>query len=241
MKRFEDIWNEYEGPEINKWTNYFNLYDEILQRYQDTPINFLEIGINHGGSLEVWKKYFHSESLFYGIDINPDCKRFERDNVEIFIGSQNDISFLNSIKEKGLQFDVIIDDGGHKMNQQITSLKELFPILKEGGVYICEDTHTSYWREFGGGYKRKNTFIEYSKTLIDGLYYTHMPSKMKPKILDKMNVKSIHFYDGMIAFYKSKSLNSQPIRKGYNTVSDYSISLKSRVSLSLFLKKIFKL
>ena len=68
---------------------------------------------------------------------------------------------------KGL--DIVIDDGGHKMRQQIVSYEELFGHIKHDGVYLCEDTHTSYWLQYGGGYKRQNTFIEYSKNFIDYL------------------------------------------------------------------------
>jgi hypothetical protein len=55
------------------------------------------------------------------------------------------------------------------MRQQILTFEYLFLKLKEGGIYLVEDTHTSYWYNYGGGLKKKSSFIEYSKKIIDSL------------------------------------------------------------------------
>lgn len=64
-------------------------------------------------------------------------------------------------------FDLILDDGGHTMNQQIVSIETLFKYLKKDGIYLVKDCHTSYWSSYGGGLKNTNSFIEYSKNLIN--------------------------------------------------------------------------
>jgi hypothetical protein len=107
----------------------------------------------------MWKDYFGDKAVIFGIDIDPRCKQFEEENIKIFIGSQSDRNFLRDIKKTIPKIDVLIDDGGHTMNQQIVSYEELFDHIKEDGVYLCEDLHTSYWRSFGGGHKRRGSFI----------------------------------------------------------------------------------
>jgi hypothetical protein len=63
----------------------------------------------------------------------------------------------------------LIDDGGHIMEQQIVTFEMLFDFVKFNGVYLCEDTHTSYWYSLGGGYRWKSNYIGYIKNLIDQL------------------------------------------------------------------------
>ena len=55
--------------------------------------------------------------------------------------------------------------GGHKADQQIETFKEMFWHVKDGGVYLCEDMHTSYW--YGQGGEKQGTFAELTKGLVD--------------------------------------------------------------------------
>src|SRR5690606_20965417 len=135
-------------------------YDFWFKKYQNKPIVLLEIGVYQGGSLNMWRDYFGDEAQIFAIDINPLCKQFETDKTKIFIGSQEDKEFLKYVKSQIPRFDILIDDGGHTMNQQIVSFEELYGHIKEDGIYMCEDLHTSYWKEYGGGYKNPNSFIE---------------------------------------------------------------------------------
>jgi hypothetical protein len=87
----------------------------------------------------------------------------------MFYGSQDDISILNTVKSDKGYFDVIVDDGGHSMHQQITSFTYLLPKVRPGGVYVIEDLLTSYYSTFGGGYLRNSTTIELIKRLVDDI------------------------------------------------------------------------
>lgn len=114
----------------------------------------LEIEVQNGGSTKMWKDYFSVNGAkvnIYGVDINPKCKEIEDENIKIFIGSQEDRAFWRDIKKQIPQIDILIDDGGHTMRQQIVTFEEMFPHIKHNGVYWCEDLHTSYWRNFVGG------------------------------------------------------------------------------------------
>lgn len=108
---------------------------------------------------------------YYGFDVNPKTKKFERDGVTITIGDQGKRSFWNEVKKTLPPLDIFIDDGGHTMTQQIVTFEEMFPHVKDGGVFLCEDTHTSYWLgQFGyGAYKKKGTWMEFVKDLLDSV------------------------------------------------------------------------
>jgi len=121
----------------------------------------------------MWKKYFGAGAQIFGLDIDPQCKLFEEDRIRIFIGDQGDRQFLRLLKQQLPKLDILIDDGGHTMEQQIVTFQELFPHISANGVYMCEDLHTSYWRSYGGGYLNPNSFVEYSKRLIDYLNAYH--------------------------------------------------------------------
>lgn len=189
---------------IFKWTHYFDIYERYFSKYRNTEVVILEIGVFHGGSLQMWKDYFGPKVKIYGIDINPQCKELEEENIEIFIGSQSDKKFLQEVKSKIPKVDILIDDGGHRMQQQIVSFEELFDVVKDDGIYLCEDTHTSYWLEYGGGYKRRGSFIEYSKNFVDYLHAFHSRQQgLQPNSFTKA-VKSVHFYDSIVVLEKGK-------------------------------------
>jgi cephalosporin hydroxylase len=167
----------------------------------------VEIGIFKGGSLQMWKKYFGSRAKIIGIDIDPRCKAFEEDQIEIMIGSQEDRNFLREVAKNLTKIDILIDDGGHTMNQQITTFEELFPLVAENGIYLCEDLHTSYWEDiYNGGYRKPNTFIEYSKNFIDYLNAWHFNELNKHKSAQnfKHSAHSLHYYDSMLVIEKRK-------------------------------------
>ena len=199
---------------IHKWDHYFEIYDRHFRKYRDKDVVLLEVGVSRGGSLQMWSDYFGEGSKFYGIDIDPRCKEFENENTKIFIGSQSDRKFLDYVKDNIPPVDILIDDGGHYMNQQIILFEQLFGYIKQNGVYLCEDTHSSYWLVFGGGYKRRGTFIEYSKNFIDMLNAFHSEqSKYKINNFTK-SVNSIHYYDSVLVIEKRKREKPKDVVSG---------------------------
>lgn len=191
------------GNIIHKWVDYFEIYHKFLNKFRNKPIKLLEIGVQNGGDIQMWKKYFGPQLEIVGIDIDPACKNLETNNVEIWIGDQADPAFLEELKADHSEFDIIIDDGGHTMQQQITTFEHLFPTLKDGGIFICEDTHTSYFPAHGGGINKKDTFIEYAKNLIDEMHaWYHAPLAEIPNNWLTSHLHSISFFDSIVAFEK---------------------------------------
>ena len=219
LKKLRELFLNHEGKLVHKWDHYFDIYEKYFSKYIGQQINILEIGISHGGSLQLWKKYFGDKVNIYAIDINPQCRELEEERVKVFIGSQSDKMFLNQVAQQLPDLDIIIDDGGHTMEQQIVSFENLYLKVKEGGVYLIEDTHTSYWHEFHGGFKKANSFIEYSKNLIDALYEGHVQDKRKIQINEiTRHIIGISFYDSIVVFQKQQRPQPFHIRKGTETI-----------------------
>jgi len=199
---------------IHKWNHYFDIYERHFNRFRNKEIVILEIGVSQGGSLQMWKDYFGDKAKIFGIDIDPRCKKLEEENIKIFIGSQSDRKFLRKIKETIPMVDILIDDGGHYMDQQIVSYEELFSHIKNNGVYLCEDLHTSYWPKWGGGHRKSDTFIEYSKNFIDYLHAFHSKqSSLKVNSFTR-SADSIHYYDSIIVIEKRNREKPLSLRSG---------------------------
>jgi hypothetical protein len=145
MRSLQDI---YRGPHqfaMHRWDHYITAYEQWFAPWRDQEIKLLEIGVQHGGGLEMWHKYFHRAELILGIDINPACQYPQEPNIKVEIGDQADLTFLTKIIEKYGPFNIIIDDGGHKWRQQIESFAMLYLQVTTPGLYVVEDLHTSVW------------------------------------------------------------------------------------------------
>jgi len=190
---------------INKWWHYFEIYNEYFEKFIGREVKILEIGIYKGGSLQMWKDYFGEKASIVGIDIDSQCKQYEEERIHICIGSQDDSKFLEEVYAEFGPFDVVVDDGSHIMEHQIKSFEILFPLLKENGVYVCEDTHTSYWSRFGGALHQRNTWIEYSKGIVDEMNYCHIDQDDELFLQFRGMIRGIHFYDSMVVVEKRKT------------------------------------
>lgn len=183
---------------------YTKVYYKCFQPIRYDELTILEIGIYGGASLKMWKSFFPNATI-YGIDIDPNCKQYEEDRIHVCLGSQNDKNFLRSVVNSiGKSIDIIIDDGSHKTKDHKVSLEVLFPYLSPGGFYFIEDLYTAYWSQFGGGYKSKNSTIEYTKKLIDQINRNSIRSKFIkpsfPKVFD--TVESVTFSQSLLLIKK---------------------------------------
>lgn len=220
MSELENYFKNNNSNCIDKWIHYFEIYEFWFKKYKNKPIVILEIGVFQGGSLNMWRSYFGENAQIFGIDINPECKQFESENTKIFIGSQEDRNFLNHVKTQIPKIDILIDDGGHTMQQQIVTFEELYSHIKDDGLYLCEDLHTSYWGNYGGGYKSNGSFIEYSKNFIDKINAWH--SKEQNLIVDSFtrSVHSIHYYDSILIIQKGLKKAPSNLMTGKKVLTD---------------------
>lgn len=211
---------------VHKWHHYFDVYTRHFERFRDRPVTMLEIGVFRGGSLRMWKQYFHPDSTIVGIDVDESCQAYEiaKENVFVRIGSQADPAFLAAVNGEFGPFDIILDDGSHKTHHQIVSFGALFrDALKDGGCYMVEDVHTNYWIKHVDS---PVTFIDLSKQMIDMMHepwfgrkeseFRHGHSdaieKLEVSYLSA-NIDSISFHDSIVVFdKKQQSLPKSELR-----------------------------
>jgi hypothetical protein len=181
-----ELYSQHRGKMSDRWTNYISVYNRILNNYRDKSISMLEIGVQNGGSLEIWSKFFPSATILIGCDINKDCHklRFDDYRINLKIGDANCDSIKEEILKLTPSFDIIIDDGSHYSGDIVKTFCKYFPYLNDEGIFIIEDLHCSYWNEFEGGILYPFSSIEFFKNLVDIINQEHWN---KSKLLFQLN------------------------------------------------------
>jgi hypothetical protein len=191
------------GNPLDKWIHYFEIYDRHLARYRGRPVRVLEIGVYRGGGLEMLRHYLGPEAYLVGIDIDEVALAAAR-GYEVELGDQADPEFLRRVSQKHGPFDVVIDDGGHTMLQQIASVETLFPLLNEGGTYLVEDCHTSYWPAYADQGPDGQTFIDWVKDRIDDLnayHHSQLQAFISPW---QTHLDALNIYDSVVVLNKRR-------------------------------------
>ena len=199
-----------------KWSTYFPIYDQLFGPYRDQEITFVEVGVQSGGSLFMWREFFGPKARIIGIDLNEQALKFKEHGFEIYIGDQASPKFWQSTLKKIGPIDLLLDDGGHRFEQQIITTEMVLPSIKDGGLIAIEDTHSSYMSEFGG--PAATSFIAYAKSIIDALHQrnavTDTTHKSEPRI------HSIQFFDSLVALEINSPLCARPSRTVKNDGTD---------------------
>jgi hypothetical protein len=205
MKNLRDIFFNELTLRSDKWDPYFDVYETYLTKFVDKSPTVVEVGIQGGGSLQMWKKFFGQGSTIIGIDVDEEVKKLPLEDVSVVIGDQGSYYFWQKFLAECPLIDVFIDDGGHTMAQQVITMLNVWPHISENGVYICEDTHTSYWEVYGGGLLNKNSYIEFTKNLVDIVHAEHINNAPPEELYNIFNdIKSISFYNSQVVFQKGK-------------------------------------
>lgn len=193
-----------------KWGSHYYAphYARHLAKFRNKRFQLLEIGVggygdpySGGDSLRMWKRYFPRANVF-GLDLY-DKSSLEEKRIKIFRGDQTDENFLQRVTGEIGKIDVIIDDGSHLNAHVIRTFCLLFPKLSDGGIYIVEDTQTSYWPSNGGDPNARNdvkTTMGFFKSLIDGINYKEFACMLpgyEPDYFDK-KIVSMHFYHNLV-------------------------------------------
>jgi cephalosporin hydroxylase len=204
----------------DKWGahRYAQHYQRHLEHLRNKPIKILEIGIGGysragkgGASLRMWKHFFPKAQIV-GLDLQ-DKSFVEEERIRAYRGDQTDPELLRRINAESGPFDVIIDDGSHRSAHVIASFEVLFGLLKDNGVYVVEDTQTSYWPEWGGSADRKdeNTSMAFLSRLTDGLNYEEFVDESYLPSYTDTHVVGLHFYHNLV--FIQKGTNAEGTRK----------------------------
>jgi hypothetical protein len=151
------LFNKYASDKDRN--GYLQCYYTLFNHLKNDPINFLEIGIGTliegvsssmvgyaldgykpGGSLRAWRDFFINGRII-GIDVQPDTQFSDEPRIETYLCSSIEKDKVDALMEvlDRPQFDVILDDGSHAWEHQLQTLKNFYPYLRPGGIYIIED------------------------------------------------------------------------------------------------------
>lgn len=215
-----------DTPNIHKLLHYLPVYESALRGRRSEPIRMLEIGVARGGSLQMWRRYLHPESMIVGIDIDATTQKFDNPSkrVHVRLGSQTDTAFLQRVIDEFGPFDVILDDGSHMNSHIITTFRYLFPHgLASGGVYIVEDLCANYWTPYRDTWV---SFADFTKWLIDAMHAHYQTSlKSEPDFragdsprarelrvpLATTLIEKVEFYDSIATVHRAHGRREVPI------------------------------
>ena len=196
----------------DKWGYHFYtpVYQQWFRDLRHKPIRLLEIGVGgyakplHGGdSLRMWKRYFY-KGMITGIDLY-DKSALQEGRLKIYQGDQTDPAFLKRVTDTEGPFDIIIDDGSHVNSHIITSFEILFPLMPSGGIYVIEDTQTSYWPKYEGSTAQMKSVPSAMNYFIERVHAVNSTEWLKDEThpdLPDQGIASIAFYHNLIFVIK---------------------------------------
>jgi 23S rRNA U2552 (ribose-2'-O)-methylase RlmE/FtsJ len=214
---------------------YFHLFTEFympyFEKYVDKNVCILEIGIATGASLRLLDSYFPNATI-YAIDISEESVNIKfGNNIHTYLCSQDDFHKLQELF-KGITFDIIIEDGSHLTSHQQTSLGFFFQYLNKGGIYICEDLHTSY----------RPNYIDTPTTTMEMIENYQTTKSIKSDVLSNTeieylnkNIVDIVVYerkDNALQCYNCKKWNTEHAN---NCICGINLSPSDRSITSIFI------
>lgn len=147
--------------------SYIDVYETLFSNIRNTVKNVLEIGVQTGGSLLMWRDYFPNAQI-YGIDIDKNCINKVNDpRIIIVCSNAYDTSF--DLLQKYGYFDIIIDDGSHDPIHQQFVAEHYVKLLSSNGILVIEDIQN----------------IDWVPDIIK-----HFPKDYNTKVIDKRDVKN---------------------------------------------------
>ena len=189
------------GYVSDKWESYLDVYSEIFANKRNKEgLTLLEIGVQNGGSLQTWLTFFTNIKKLIGTDIDPKCSKlkYKSNKINLVIGDINDNLTIEKIKNIENKFDIIIDDGSHMSSDIIFTFLNLFKLIKKDGLYIAEDLHCSYWKDYEGGLNKKDSANNFFKKLSDVVnmeHWIHQKEDLYSHFEDFSVIKKIHIDD----------------------------------------------
>lgn len=179
-KKLVELYLGHQGKISDKWSLYIDEYARIFEGLRLLPIKMLEIGIQNGGSLEIWLKYFPNAVCIIGSDIDLACSKlaYSDSRIHVIIGDANSHEVAEKIFSLSQSFHIVIDDGSHKSGDIVRSFAHYFCSVMDGGLYVAEDLHCSYWSSHKGGLFDKLSSVSFFKALADIVSHEHWGLKI---------------------------------------------------------------
>jgi 23S rRNA U2552 (ribose-2'-O)-methylase RlmE/FtsJ len=234
-----ELFEQHDGYISDKWSSYLDVYDEVFKPYRFLPVRILEIGVQNGGSLQIWSKYFPNATVIVGCDIDRRIENLDPgEKIKLLVGDISSSTTVERLKLISPAFDIIIDDGSHRSEHIIAAFDRLFPLISPGGCFLAEDLCCSYWRSHKGRVLGSFSSIEYLKRLVDAINLDHWAGRWKLKLLASLlspisyrklkqmslgdlhdQIRSLKFYNSICVIEKAKGQTGIGPRVSTGTVA----------------------
>ena len=171
----QTLYAHHEGKASDKWSSYLSLYDTVLGPVRQSVQSLLEIGVQNGGSLAIWAKYFPQATHIVGCDIDPKCAnlRYDDPRIHVVVNDATQSSTREQIARLSPTFDVVIEDGSHIPREVIAAFLRYWPMVKPGGVFIAEDLHCDYFPGHEGSVTKRNIANRFFAELVHVINLEH--------------------------------------------------------------------
>lgn len=169
------LYVEHQGKVSDKWSSYLTLYELVLSPIRQTVQSLLEIGVQNGGSLELWAKYFAGAQHIVGCDIDPKCANLTYDDarIHVVVDDATLLTTRDKVARISTSFDVVIEDGSHIPREVIAAFLRYWPMVKPGGVFIAEDLHCDYFPGHEGGIAKRSIANRFFAELVHIINFEH--------------------------------------------------------------------
>lgn len=191
-------------------------YDRILSDVKK-PNFILEIGVQNGGSLEIWSELFPKAKRIIGVDIDPMCSelKFASESITVISGDAKANETHKKILSITRTLDFVVDDGSHTSEDIVANLIKYLPMLNPGGVYVIEDLHASYWSSYGGSLFGSETSLSFLKRIVDVVNIKYWNQKFTIQealefgnlvltnefLNSTLEIREIRFFDSLAVIY----------------------------------------
>jgi O-antigen biosynthesis protein len=216
------LYARHSGKVSDKWSSYLLRYEALLSSRRHSLQAILEIGVQNGGSLEIWAKYFPQAQAVVGCDIDSKCAelRYADPRVRIVVGDATQDATLANVLESASEFDVVIDDGSHIPKDVVRAFALYWPKVKPGGLFIAEDLHCDYFPTHQGGIARGDIANRFFAELVHLVNYEHWADGDAAKALFARfalppgsspeswvgTIASVNFYNSIVVVEKASSV-----------------------------------
>jgi hypothetical protein len=136
----------FQGKDTDKDTlhSYVDVYAKLLDKRRDTVLNFLEIGVLGGGSIQAFHEYFDKANIV-GLDTTVRVQATDK-RIRLLQCDAYSKPTLDIISDDGhLTYDVMIDDGPHSLDSMIYFASNYSKLLASDGIMIIEDIQEMDW------------------------------------------------------------------------------------------------
>ena len=169
------LYERHQGKVSDRWLAYLQGYERLFAPWRTRALNLLEIGIQNGGSLEIWSQFFPQARTLVGCDIDTGCGflQYEDPRIHVVVGDICAEETEQKIAALSSEWDIVIDDGSHVSSHIVTAFARYFPRVRTGGIFVAEDLHCSYWQKYEGGLSDPFSSLSFFKLLSDIVNFEH--------------------------------------------------------------------